>query len=131
MCCFLIGKSELCPGEDPHVIADCVKVSQLVPINLCISLFNFNCFTMAWLWIMQYVLRELPSSPVPASCCNALLEACRKFLLRTWWFFVVFIISTLHTTEYLPHEKEMKSLLRWFYWIMFYWPMDCLKPHPS
>lgn len=90
MCCFLIGKSELCPGEDPHVIADCVKVSQLVPINLCISLFNFNCFTMAWLWIMQYVLRELPSSPVPASCCNALLEACRKFLLRTWWFFVCF-----------------------------------------
>lgn len=43
------GKSEFSPGEDPHVIADCVK----------------------------YVLRELPSSPVPASCCNALLEACR------------------------------------------------------
>lgn len=27
---------------------------------------------------LQYVLRELPSSPVPASCCNALLEAFRK-----------------------------------------------------
>ncbi|CBI19246.3 unnamed protein product, partial [Vitis vinifera] len=43
------GKNEFSPDEDPHIIADCVK----------------------------YVLRELPSSPVPASCCNALLEACR------------------------------------------------------
>lgn len=43
------GKSEFSPEEDPHVIADCVK----------------------------YVIRELPSSPVPASCCNALLEAYR------------------------------------------------------
>ncbi|GFP92145.1 rho GTPase-activating protein ren1 [Phtheirospermum japonicum] len=42
-------KTEFSPEEDPHVIADCVK----------------------------YVLRELPSSPVPASCCKALLEACR------------------------------------------------------
>ncbi|VVA16273.1 PREDICTED: rho GTPase-activating [Prunus dulcis] len=44
------GKVEFSPEEDPHIIADCVK----------------------------YVLRELPSSPVPASCCNALLEAFRK-----------------------------------------------------
>ncbi|KAG9160061.1 hypothetical protein Leryth_005793 [Lithospermum erythrorhizon] len=43
------GKTEFSSEEDAHVIADCVK----------------------------YVLRELPSSPVPASCCNALLEACR------------------------------------------------------
>ncbi|KAA8528347.1 hypothetical protein F0562_035702 [Nyssa sinensis] len=43
------GKCEFSPEEDPHIIADCVK----------------------------YVIRELPSSPVPASCCNALLEACR------------------------------------------------------
>ncbi|CAA2962965.1 rho GTPase-activating REN1 [Olea europaea subsp. europaea] len=43
------GKNEFTPEEDPHVIADCVK----------------------------YVIRELPSSPVPASCCIALLEACR------------------------------------------------------
>ncbi|KAJ0239704.1 Rho GTPase-activating protein REN1 [Hirschfeldia incana] len=43
------GKNEFAPTEDAHVIADCLK----------------------------YVLRELPSSPVPASCCNALLEACR------------------------------------------------------
>ncbi|XP_043713895.1 rho GTPase-activating protein 7-like [Telopea speciosissima] len=44
------GKSEFSPEEDAHVIADCVK----------------------------HVLRELPTSPVPASCCNALLEAYRS-----------------------------------------------------
>ncbi|XP_004301357.1 PREDICTED: uncharacterized protein LOC101306825 [Fragaria vesca subsp. vesca] len=44
------GKVEFSPDEDPHIIADCVK----------------------------YVLRELPSSPVPASCCNALLDSFRN-----------------------------------------------------
>ncbi|XP_054797388.1 rho GTPase-activating protein REN1 isoform X3 [Prosopis cineraria] len=43
------GKVEFSAEEDAHVIADCVK----------------------------HLLRELPSSPVPASCCKALLEACR------------------------------------------------------
>ncbi|KAG0478811.1 hypothetical protein HPP92_013530 [Vanilla planifolia] len=43
------GRTEFTADEDAHVIGDCVK----------------------------HVLRELPSSPVPASCCNALLEACR------------------------------------------------------
>nr|GLL48128.1 rho GTPase-activating protein REN1-like isoform X2 [Ipomoea trifida] len=43
------GKIEFSADEDAHVIADCIK----------------------------YILRELPSSPVPASCCSALLDACR------------------------------------------------------
>ncbi|XP_062188460.1 rho GTPase-activating protein 7-like isoform X2 [Phragmites australis] len=43
------GKTEFAPEEDAHVVGDCVK----------------------------RVLRELPSSPVPASCCTALLEAFR------------------------------------------------------
>ncbi|XP_057955054.1 rho GTPase-activating protein 7 isoform X3 [Malania oleifera] len=43
------GKIEFGYDEDPHVVGDCVK----------------------------HVLRELPSSPVPASCCTALLEAYR------------------------------------------------------
>ncbi|KAF6171510.1 hypothetical protein GIB67_018034 [Kingdonia uniflora] len=43
------GKNEFSPEEDAHIIADCVK----------------------------HIIRQLPSSPVPASCCNALLEACR------------------------------------------------------
>ncbi|WCJ25194.1 Rho GTPase activation protein (RhoGAP) with PH domain [Euphorbia peplus] len=47
---FEQGKTEFSSTEDAHVIADCVK----------------------------YFLRELPSSPVPASCCNALLEAFRR-----------------------------------------------------
>ncbi|CAI0467797.1 unnamed protein product [Linum tenue] len=44
------GKIEFSPGEDAHVIGDCIK----------------------------YFLRELPSSPVPTSCCHALLNACRS-----------------------------------------------------
>ncbi|XP_028061618.1 rho GTPase-activating protein REN1-like [Camellia sinensis] len=47
------GKNDFSSEEDAHVIADCVK----------------------------YVLRELPSSPVPASCCNALLETRREFFI--------------------------------------------------
>ncbi|XP_047341373.1 rho GTPase-activating protein REN1 isoform X2 [Impatiens glandulifera] len=43
------GKTEFSEEEDAHVIGDCIK----------------------------YVIRELPSSPVPASCCKALLEACK------------------------------------------------------
>ncbi|XP_039833908.1 rho GTPase-activating protein 7-like isoform X8 [Panicum virgatum] len=43
------GRTEFAPEEDAHVIGDCVK----------------------------HVLRELPSSPIPASCCTALLEAFR------------------------------------------------------
>ncbi|KAK6138243.1 hypothetical protein DH2020_027990 [Rehmannia glutinosa] len=46
------GKTEFDPDEDAHVIGDCVKLP-----------------------LLQHVLRELPSSPVPASCCTALLEA--------------------------------------------------------
>ncbi|CAI0548778.1 unnamed protein product [Linum tenue] len=44
------GKNEFEANEDAHVVGDCVK----------------------------HVLRELPSSPVPASCCTALLDAYRK-----------------------------------------------------
>ncbi|RLN12570.1 rho GTPase-activating protein REN1-like [Panicum miliaceum] len=43
------GKNEFSPEEDAHVIGDCIK----------------------------YVLREMPSSPVPASCCTALIKAYR------------------------------------------------------
>ncbi|KAF5745015.1 rho GTPase-activating protein 7 isoform X2 [Tripterygium wilfordii] len=41
------GRTEFESDEDAHVVGDCVK----------------------------HVLRELPSSPVPASCCTALLDA--------------------------------------------------------
>ncbi|KAG9450792.1 hypothetical protein H6P81_010757 [Aristolochia fimbriata] len=44
------GKDEFSPDEDAHVVADCIK----------------------------HILRELPTSPVPAACCTALLEAFRS-----------------------------------------------------
>lgn len=37
------------------------------------------CNTKAVSFYMQHVLRELPSSPVSASCCTALLEAYSEF----------------------------------------------------
>lgn len=43
------GKNEFSPEEDAHVIGDCIK----------------------------YVLREMPSSPIPAPCCTALVGAYR------------------------------------------------------
>ncbi|GLJ12541.1 hypothetical protein SUGI_0193210 [Cryptomeria japonica] len=43
------GRNQFSPDEDAHVVGDCIK----------------------------HVLRELPSSPVPAPCCTALLEAHR------------------------------------------------------
>ncbi|GJX94869.1 putative Rho GTPase activation protein [Tanacetum coccineum] len=47
------GKKEFTEDEDGHVIGDCIK----------------------------FVLRELPSSPVPASCCKALLQAYRTSVI--------------------------------------------------
>ncbi|KAL4556487.1 hypothetical protein LXL04_039142 [Taraxacum kok-saghyz] len=56
------GKREFTADEDGHVIGDCIKKSD-------------------YIWFLtilfQYVLREMPSPPVPASCCAALLEAYR------------------------------------------------------
>ncbi|KAJ0752650.1 putative Rho GTPase activation protein [Helianthus annuus] len=46
------GKTEFGSDEDAHVVSDCVK----------------------------HVIRELSSSPVPASCCTALLEAHSEFI---------------------------------------------------
>lgn len=36
--------------------------------------------------IFQHVIRELPSFPVPASCCKALLETCRKYYFSFYLF---------------------------------------------
>ncbi|KAH7542185.1 hypothetical protein FEM48_Zijuj02G0046300 [Ziziphus jujuba var. spinosa] len=61
------GKTEFGSDEDAHVVGDCVK----------------------------HVLRELPSSPVPASCCTALLEAYSK------------ILKMMHTISSHSHENRM------------------------
>lgn len=57
------------PSAGVHLYSVDIKLNRIIDA----STFLFT--------LKQYVLRELPSSPVPASCCNALLEACRKFLV--------------------------------------------------
>ncbi|KAH9790235.1 Rho GTPase-activating protein 7 [Citrus sinensis] len=79
------GKTEFSADEDAHVIGDCVK----------------------------HVLRELPSSPVPASCCTALLEA----YMFAWTLTYIFSIHTvnnlprilrmMHTISSHAHENRM------------------------
>ncbi|KAF3786874.1 Rho GTPase-activating protein 7 [Nymphaea thermarum] len=69
------GKIEFSPDEDAHVVADCVK----------------------------HVLRELPSSPVPASCCVALLEAYRKA-------YSIFCFATLFYLMFLEVLKMMHAV---------------------
>ncbi|KAL9260516.1 Rho GTPase-activating protein 7-like protein [Drosera capensis] len=67
------GKNEFGSDEDVHVVGDCVKVSLRLGFpgewqSLLEYVFTQESFA-------QHVLRELPTSPVPASCCTALLEA--------------------------------------------------------
>ncbi|XWS52606.1 hypothetical protein CRYUN_Cryun11dG0085500 [Craigia yunnanensis] len=89
------GKSEFGSDEDAHVVGDCVK----------------------------HVLRELPSSPVPASCCTALLEAykidrkepricaMRSAILETFpepnRRLLQRILKMMHTISSHAHENRM------------------------
>ncbi|KAM1754669.1 hypothetical protein PS2_006965 [Malus domestica] len=89
------GKTEFDPDEDAHVVGDCVK----------------------------HVLRELPSSPVPASCCTALLEAykidrkearinaIRSSILETFpepnRRLLQRILKMMHTISSHSHENRM------------------------
>ncbi|KAL0698382.1 hypothetical protein Bca4012_054504 [Brassica carinata] len=70
------GRNEFTPTEDAHVIADCLKVHATLQY-CCVSHFALLSLSLTVFKNAQTVLREMPSSPVPASCCNALLEACR------------------------------------------------------
>lgn len=49
--------------------------------------YAFYLMTVHWVYL-QHVLRELPSSPVPASCCTALLEAYSE-----WSSMFIFLIT--------------------------------------
>lgn len=82
-CSLIPGKTDFSTDEDAHVIADCVKVyPSKLKFRVSIRLFVWNYFqNLLFIFILQYILRELPSSPVPASCCNALLEAFSKFIV--------------------------------------------------
>lgn len=50
----------------------------MVPSLVTNSRFVLCVMTIPEVCFLQHVLRELPSSPVPASCCTALLEAYSK-----------------------------------------------------
>ncbi|KAL5582664.1 hypothetical protein UlMin_015106 [Ulmus minor] len=91
------GKTEFGSEEDAHVVGDCVK----------------------------HVLRELPSSPVPASCCTALLEAykidrkearinaMRSAILETFpepnRRLLQRILKMMHTISSHSHENRMTA----------------------
>jgi len=76
------GRTEFAPEEDAHVIGDCVK----------------------------HVLRELPSSPVPASCCTALLEAFRKCCISCYSEYPSLVMEA--QLLYLNAENILLFLLR-------------------
>ncbi|KAK4419629.1 Rho GTPase-activating protein 7 [Sesamum alatum] len=75
------GKTEFGPDEDAHVIGDCVK----------------------------HVLRELPSSPVPASCCTALLEA---YKIDRKEARVNAMQSAIHETFPEPNRRLLQRILK-------------------
>ncbi|XP_047254878.1 rho GTPase-activating protein 7 isoform X3 [Capsicum annuum] len=75
------GKTEFVLEEDAHVIGDCVK----------------------------HVLRELPSSPVPASCCTALLEA---YKIDRKEARVNAIRSAIHETFPEPNRRLLQRILK-------------------
>ncbi|WOL03934.1 rho GTPase-activating protein 6-like isoform X1 [Canna indica] len=74
------GKVEFSSDEDAHVIGDCIK----------------------------YVLREMPSSPVPASCCTALVDAYRTERGRR----VDAIRSAIYETFPEPNRVLMQRILK-------------------
>ncbi|GJN10802.1 hypothetical protein PR202_ga28928 [Eleusine coracana subsp. coracana] len=75
------GRTEFAPDEDAHVIGDCVK----------------------------RVLRELPSSPVPASCCTALLEA---FYLEIKESRINCMRTAISETFPEPNRRLLQRILR-------------------
>ncbi|XP_064949473.1 rho GTPase-activating protein 6-like isoform X2 [Musa acuminata AAA Group] len=74
------GKVEFSPDEDAHVVGDCIK----------------------------YVLREMSASPVPASCCTALVEAYRTDRGRR----VNAIRSAIYKTFPEPSLRLMQRILK-------------------
>ncbi|XP_068661449.1 rho GTPase-activating protein 7-like isoform X2 [Aristolochia californica] len=83
------GKTEFASDEDPHVVGDCVK----------------------------HVLRELPSSPVPASCCTALLEAYRIELKDAR---ISAIRSAISDTFPEPNRRLLQRILKMMHTVAAY-----------
>ncbi|XP_062215558.1 rho GTPase-activating protein 7-like isoform X2 [Phragmites australis] len=75
------GRTEFSADEDAHIVGDCVK----------------------------HVLRELPSSPVPASCCTALLEA---FRLESKDARINAMRSAIYETFPEPNRRLLQRILK-------------------
>ncbi|KAK3147210.1 hypothetical protein QOZ80_3BG0279500 [Eleusine coracana subsp. coracana] len=75
------GRTEFSADEDAHIVGDCVK----------------------------HVLRELPSSPVPASCCTALLES---FRLETKEARINAMRSAISETFPEPNRRLLQRILK-------------------
>ena len=56
---------------------------------------------------LQHVLRQLPSSPVPASCCTALLEAYSKSVLYMESMLLLSGVFVCITRSFLPFSIEI------------------------
>ncbi|XP_051134515.1 rho GTPase-activating protein 7-like [Andrographis paniculata] len=91
------GKTEFGPDEDAHVIGDCVK----------------------------HVLRELPSSPVPASCCTALLEA---FKLDQKEARVNAMNSAIQDTFPEPNRRLLQRILKMMHTISSHASINRMMP---
>ncbi|XP_062211315.1 rho GTPase-activating protein 7-like [Phragmites australis] len=75
------GRTEFSADEDAHIVGDCVK----------------------------HFLRELPSSPVPASCCTALLES---FRLETKEARISAMRSAISETFPEPNRRLLQRILK-------------------
>ncbi|KAF8398242.1 hypothetical protein HHK36_017168 [Tetracentron sinense] len=80
------GNREFGPDEDAHVVGDCVK----------------------------HVLRELPSPPVPATCCTALLEAYR---IEQKEARVIAMRSAIFETFPEPNRRLLQRILKMMHMI--------------
>ncbi|CAF1778217.1 hypothetical protein Bca4012_045743 [Brassica carinata] len=91
------GKTEFAFDEDPHVIGDCIK----------------------------HVLRELPSSPVSASCCTALLEAYR---IESKEARISSLRSALAETFPEPNRRLLQRILKMMHTISSHFHENRMSP---
>ncbi|KAJ0243861.1 Rho GTPase-activating protein 7 [Hirschfeldia incana] len=92
------GKTEFTFDEDPHVIGDCIK----------------------------HVLRELPSSPVSASCCTALLEAYR---IESKESRISSLRSAMAETFPEPNRRLLQRILKMMHTISSHSHENRMSPH--
>lgn len=79
--------------------------------------YNYVNATICWViklnfMFLQHVLRELPSSPVPASCCTALLEAYSKSdLLVGFLYIFLFILHVIFLCPWFETHNIINRII--------------------